>query len=62
METVQQVKMRLYIRTDKRTVVEEFESLFDMRLFMDRFFMQQAERRSGRPNSGYKGPERRMQA
>ena len=60
METVQDVKMKLYIRTDKRTVEEEFENLFDMRLFMDRFFMEMAERRSGKAHSGYKGPERRM--
>ena len=62
MEIVQDVKMKLYIKTNKRTVEEEFESLFDMRLFMDRFFMERAERRSGKRGSGYKRPERRMYA
>ena len=62
MEIIQDVRMKLYIKTNKRTVEEEFESLFDMRLFMDRFFMQRAERRSGKPRSGYRGSERRMHA
>ena len=62
MEIIQDVRMKLYIKTNKRTVEEEFESLFDMRLFMDRFFMQRAERRSGKPGSRYKGSERRMDA
>jgi len=62
MEFIQDVRMKLYIKTNKRTIEEEFESIFDMRLFMDRFFIQRAERRSGKPNSDYKGPERRMHA
>jgi hypothetical protein len=62
MESVQDVKMKLCIQTDKRTVEEEFQSLFDMKVFMDRFFSQVAERRSGRTQSGYKGPERRMRS
>jgi hypothetical protein len=62
MESVQDVKMKLYIQTNKRTVVEEFGSLLDMRVFMDRFFSQVAERRFEKPDSGYKGPERRMRS
>ena len=62
METVQAVKMKLYIQTDKRTIEEEFGNLLDMRVFMDRFFSQAAERRSAKVQSGYKGPERRMRS
>jgi hypothetical protein len=60
METVRDVKMKLYIQTDKRTIEEEFQNLLDMRMFMDRFFAQAAERRSAGAKSGYAGPERRM--
>jgi hypothetical protein len=62
METVQGVKMKLYIRTDKRTIEEEFGNLLDLRVFMDRFFSQAAERRSVSPKQGYRGPERRMRS
>jgi len=62
METLQDLKMKLYIQTDKRKVEEEFDCLFDMRVFMDRFFSQMAERRSKKTSSDYKGPERRMQS
>ena len=60
METVQDVKMRLYIQTDKRTVEEEFGNMLDMRLFMDQFFSQMAERRSSKKVLKHVGPERRM--
>ena len=62
METIQDVKMKLYIQTDKRTVEQEFGSLLDMRVFMDRFFCQVAERRSAKRQSGYDGPERRIRS
>jgi hypothetical protein len=62
MENVQDVKMKLYIQTDKRTVEEEFGNLLDMRVFMDRFFSEMAERRSVKTQSVYKGPERRMRS
>lgn len=62
METVQDVKMKLYIQTNKRTVEEEFGNLMDMRVFMDRFFSQMAERRSEKTKTGYQGPERRMRS
>jgi hypothetical protein len=62
METVQDVKMKLYIQTDKRTVEQEFGNLFDMRIFMDQFFSQVAERRSGKEQSSYKRRERRMRS
>ena len=62
METVQDVKMKQYIQTDKRTVEEEFGNLLDMRVFMDRFFSQVAEKRSPKRQSTYKGPERRMRS
>ena len=62
METVQDVKMKLYIQTDKRTVEQEFGSLLDMRVFMARFFSQVAERRSPKTQSTHKGSERRMKS
>jgi len=62
METVHDVKMKLYIQTDKRTIEEEFGNLLEMRVFMDRFFSQVAERRSTNPKPGYRGPERRMRS
>jgi hypothetical protein len=62
METVQDVKMKLYIQTDKRTVEQEFGSLLDMRVFMDQFFSQMAERRSGKAQPSYNGPERRRRS
>jgi hypothetical protein len=62
MENVQDVKMKLYIQTNKRTVEEEFGNLLDMRVFMDRFFSEMAERRSPKTHSGYKGPERRVKS
>ena len=62
METVQDVKMKLVIQTNKRTVEEEFGNLLDMRVFMDRFFSQVAERRSLPPKADYKGPERRIRS
>ncbi len=62
MEFIQDVRMKLYIKTNKRTIEKEFEPIFDMKLFIDRFFMQRTERRLGKPCSGYKRSESRMQA
>ena len=62
METVQDVKMKLYIQTDKRTVEQEYGSLLDMRVFMDQFFCEVAERRSEKEQSSYRGRERRMRS
>jgi hypothetical protein len=62
METVQDVKMKLVIQTNRRTVEEEFGNLLEMRVFMDRFFTQVAERRSMTPKTDYKGPERRLRS
>ena len=60
METVQEVKVRVYIRTDKRTVEKEFENVHELRWFMNNFFSTVAERRSSKSLLRYTGPERRM--
>ena len=60
METVQEVKVRVYIRTDKRTVEKELGNLDELRWFMNDFFSSAAERRSSKSLLRYVGPERRM--
>jgi hypothetical protein len=60
METVQEVKVKLYIRTDKRTVEKEFENVHELRWFMNNFFSTVTERRSSKSLLRYVGPERRM--
>ena len=60
METVQEVKIKLYIRTDKRTVEKELGNLDELRWFMNDFFSSVAERRSSKKLLRYVGPERRM--
>jgi hypothetical protein len=62
MESVRDVRMKLYIQTDKRPVEEELGNLLDMRVFMDRFFSRIAERTSAKTQTGYKGPDRRMRS
>lgn len=46
METVQDVKIRPYIRSDKRTVEKDLGNLDELRWFMNDFFSSVAERRS----------------
>jgi hypothetical protein len=60
METVQEVRIKLYIRTDKRTVEKDLGNLDDVRSFMNDFFSSVAERRSPKKLLKYVGPERRM--
>lgn len=52
MEKVKELKMTLRIETNKRTVEEYFESLFDLKSFMDDFFCglrdQKAERQDAK--------------
>jgi len=62
METVQKVKMKLHVETDKRTLEKEFSNLSDLRRFMEDFFSlaDVAERRSGNILLHYTGRERRM--
>ena len=60
METVLNVKIKLYIRTDKRTVEKELGNLDELRWFMNDFFSSVAELRSSRKLLRYVGPERRM--
>ena len=60
METVQEVRITLYIRTDKRTVEKNLGNRDELRWFMNDFFSRVAERRSSKKVSKYVGPERRM--
>jgi hypothetical protein len=59
METVQEVRITLYIRTDKRTVEKDLGNLEELRWFMNDFFSSVAERRSSKKLLKYVGPERR---
>jgi hypothetical protein len=60
METMQEVRIKLYIRTDKRTVEKELGNVDELRWFMNDFFSSVAERRSSKKLLKYVGPERRM--
>lgn len=60
MEAVKEVKMTLYIETDKRKLEKDFDNLFDLRIFMDNFFAEFANRRTAKSTFRYVGPERRM--
>jgi hypothetical protein len=60
METVLDVKIKLSIRTDKRTVEKELGNLDELRWFMNEFFSSVAERRSSKKLLRYVGPERRI--
>jgi hypothetical protein len=59
METVQEVRIKLYIRTDKRTVEKDLGNLDELRRFMNDFFATVAERRSSKKLLRYVVPERR---
>jgi hypothetical protein len=62
METVEKVKMKLHIETDRRTVEKEFSNLLDLRIFMNSFFSlpNVADRRTAQSMLRYSGRERRM--
>jgi hypothetical protein len=60
MESVQEVRIKVYIRTDKRTVEKELANVDQLRWFMNDFFSSVAERRSSKKLLRYVGPERRM--
>jgi len=60
METVKEVRIKLYIRTDKRTVEKDLGNLDELRWIMNDFFSSVAERRSSKKLLKYVGPERRM--
>lgn len=64
MEAVKNVKMKLLIETDQRTVEKEFNNLFDLRMFMNSFFSlpDVADRRTSQSLLRYSGRERRMRA
>jgi hypothetical protein len=61
-ETVEKVKMKIYIRTSRRTVTKEFSNLMDLRMFMNGFFSSPnvADRRTAYSMLSYSGRERRM--
>ena len=60
METVLDVRIKLSIRTDKRTVEKDLGNLDELRWFMNDFFSSVAERRFSKSLLRYVGPERRM--
>ena len=60
METVLDVRIKLSIRTDKRTVGKDLGNLDELRWFMNDFFSSVAEQRSSKSVLRYVGPERRM--
>lgn len=62
MEAVKNVKMKLLIETDRRTVEKEFNNIFDLRMFMNNFFTlpDVADRRTSQSLLRYTGRERRM--
>jgi hypothetical protein len=60
METVQEVRITLHIKTDKTTVEKDLGNLDELRWFMNDFFSSVAERRSSKKVLKYVGPERRM--
>jgi hypothetical protein len=61
-ETVENVKMKLHIKTDRRTVEKKFSNLIDLRVFMNSFFSSPnvADRRTAHSMLRYSGRERRM--
>ena len=46
---------KLYTETDRRSAEEEFASLFGVTRFMNKFFVEFAERRGGRTNAEFSG-------
>ena len=60
MEKIKAVRMTLHIETDKRKVDKDFGNLFDMKIFMDSFFAEFAERRAGKSVLQYVKQQRRM--
>lgn len=61
-ETVEKVKMKLHMKTSRRTVEKQFSNLFDLRMFMKSFFSlpDVADRRTTQSMLRYSGRERRM--
>jgi hypothetical protein len=60
MEVVKGVKITLHIETDKRKLEKDFDNLFDIKIFMNSFFADFAERRSAKSLFRYVGPDRRL--
>jgi hypothetical protein len=60
-ETVEKVKMKVEIETNKRTLRKDFSNLHDLRQFMQNFFAlpQVADRRTDSSMLRYKGREKR---
>jgi len=63
MESVQRVRMKLHLQTNKKIVVRDFGNLNDLRLFMQNFFSlpEIVDRRNEMSLLRYTGSERRMQ-
>ena len=51
MEKVNELNLTLRIETNKRTVEKYFESLFDLKSFMDEFFCSLKDQKSERQNA-----------
>ena len=62
MEDVREVKMTLLIQTNKRTVEQEFENVFDLRIFLDKFFSEIAPRKSKKVKDRIERAKSRLQA
>lgn len=62
MEKVKEIKINLRMRTNKRTLEKEFTNIFDLKIFMENFFLSygMADRRAELATVGYANPERRM--
>jgi hypothetical protein len=63
-ETVEKVKMKLQIGTNKRNIVKDFRNLHDLRHFMQELFSLPtvADRRTDFSMLRYKGQERRIRS
>lgn len=53
MERVRDVKMTVLIETDRRTVKQEFGCFFDLKMFVDSFFLNLGDQRSGKVGPKY---------
>jgi hypothetical protein len=62
LENVEEVTLKLRIKTDQRSVKKEFSNLFDVGVYMGNFFSlpQVADRRKGQASPPYSGRERRI--
>jgi hypothetical protein len=62
LENVEEVTLKLRIKTDRRSLEKEFSNLFDVGVYMRNLFSlpEVADRRKGKANPPYSGRERRI--